>query len=95
MIKNCENSCEYCEHVNRGHDDCCHEVYQISDRCPLSELLKMFLDVNGYPCAIEWSVRYTGCVHFKEDLENKRQNEEFAQFLKEKYEKEKRDPGTG
>ena len=85
MIDHCKNSCEYCEHVNREHDDCCHEVYHISDRCPLSELLNMFQEVNGYPAAIEWSIRYTGCVHFKEDLEYKQRNEEFEQFLEEKY----------
>jgi hypothetical protein len=99
MVETCKNSCEYCDHVNRGTDEYCHETYNISDRCPLSYLLKQFIEVNGYFCgSVEWIVRYTGCNHFKEDLEYKQRNEDVDRFLEEmheKYENQKPDPGTG
>jgi hypothetical protein len=78
-----KESCENCEFVDRGHDEYCHEVYNISDRCPFNELILIFSKVNQYPPPFEWTTRYTGCKKFKEDMEYKLFKEETEQFIRE------------
>lgn len=82
MIENCKQTCERCEHADHGVEDC-HECFRISDRCPLYGLLQTFMKVNGYPSGAEWLIRYTGCIHFKEDLVYKKQQEDIEKLLED------------
>ena len=87
MIEHCDKSCGECEFVNRGHDDCCHEIFWISDRCPLDNIIQLYRQVNHVLPPVEWMTSYTGCVYFKLDEEYKRWNEEVDQMNKERNNK--------
>lgn len=69
MINHSEKSCGECEFVDRGLDDCSHEIFWITDRCPLHGLMQLYRRINHAPPPVEWVTSYTGCVHFKLDEE--------------------------
>ena len=74
MIENCDESCAYCEFVDRGVDDCYHETYSVSDRCPLYKILEQYREITKHRHSIEWGTGYTGCVHFKSDQKYKKRS---------------------
>ena len=82
-MDNCENSCEYCNKVNRSTDEYCHFCYSVSERCPIFKTLSLFLEINGYPLGIELVTRHTGCRYFEIDEEYKKQNEETDKLISE------------
>jgi len=86
--------CENCEFVDRGIDEYCHEIYWVSSRCPINEILTAYRKINRRSCPIELTTGYTGCVRFKEDAEYKRKNEEMELFLKELHAKRESDAKT-
>jgi hypothetical protein len=78
-----ENRCENCKCVDRCCDEYSHQCYRVSNRCPMYEMLVSFQKINLYPCPIEIVTGYTGCKHFEEDMEYKRQNEEDDKLIAE------------
>ena len=86
-IENCERSCEYCEYVNRGLDDCCHQVYWISDRCPLDEKSKFYKEITGDILDLAYITRLTGCIHCKPDEIYKKQMEEADEQIRQLHER--------
>lgn len=84
MINHCKRSCGECECVDRGNDECYHEIFWITDRCPLYELMQLYRQINHAHPPVEWVTSYTGCIYFKLDEEYKRKNEEIDQMLKER-----------
>ena len=84
-VNGCEHRCEKCECVDRGFDEYSHQVHWISDRCPLNEIVKMYREINGHFLPMELITGYTGCIHFKEDLEHKRIEEESNRLIEEMH----------
>jgi hypothetical protein len=82
----CMESCEYCDYVDRGMEDC-HIVYWISERCPLYKNAVSYKNVTGQCLSIEYITRFTGCIHFKIDKENERINRESEEHIRKLYER--------
>jgi hypothetical protein len=82
-----ENCCENCNNVDRSMDEYSHFCYNVSNRCPIFKTLVIFLEINGYPLAVELATRHTGCRYFKLDEEYKKQNEEADKLIAELHEK--------
>src|SRR5512147_531820 len=76
--------CENCNHVDRGYDDCCHETYSVTNRCPLWPVIQEFVKIYGYWPSIETVISFIGCRHFDEDLEYKAFKKEVEQMCKER-----------
>lgn len=85
-IERCENCCENCTKVNRGHDDCCHEVHWISDRCPLYKMVIFSVKLTKCRYPVEILTTLTGCVHFTLDTVYKKEQEEAAEYIKKLHE---------
>lgn len=81
-LDTCERSCEFCEGVDRGVDDCCHAIYWLTDRCPLYLTMKAYHKVAPVP-DFQLVTRFTGCVYFKLDEKYKLQCEETDKMLEE------------
>lgn len=79
------DQCCYCEHVNRGYDDCSHPVHWVSERCPLTEILEMYKKIHMHTFPIEWITSFTGCRHFKEDTEYTKQQKEIDDVINERH----------
>jgi len=90
MVEHCDKSCGECEFVDRGYDEYSHEVFWISERCPLHELMQLYRKVNHYTAPVEWVTSYLGCVHFKLDEKYQHRNDEIDQTLKERHEKNRK-----
>ena len=48
-------------------------------------MMKIYRKVNEKFLPIELITGYTGCIHFKEDLEHKQQNEEADKLIEEMH----------
>lgn len=82
-----ENRCENCENVKRGMDDCSHMCHWISEQCPMHDLVYTYLKINDHPLPIELITGYTGCRHFKEDVEHRKLEEETEQLIRDLHAK--------
>ncbi|RPI84181.1 MAG: hypothetical protein EHM34_04105 [Nitrosopumilales archaeon] len=68
-----EKRCELCESVDRGVNGV-HNEHWITERCPFFDLTRL------YP-SLEWCILYTGCCHFKKDVEYEHQCEEKERYI--------------
>jgi hypothetical protein len=87
LVGNCERSCEYCDHVDRGFDEYCHQIYWISERCPLYEKDEFCKQIIKSIFDLAYVTRLTGCIYFKFDEENKRINEEADEQIRQLHER--------